>query len=134
MSRKSRSPRVYLARAGGLLSVSHPDHNLIRVQRRLKRSAEKSQRYPLWRVCLGQVYKNNPTLRILVENQGRLAYGQNINKERKGGIPGWLSSLVLPSARGVILGSRDRVPRRAPRMEPASPSAWASASLSVFLS
>uniref|UniRef100_A0A8P0TV24 Beta-galactosidase n=1 Tax=Canis lupus familiaris TaxID=9615 RepID=A0A8P0TV24_CANLF len=30
------------------------------------------------------VYKNNPTLRILVENQGRLAYGQNINKERKG--------------------------------------------------
>nr|XP_055161549.1 beta-galactosidase-1-like protein 2 isoform X2 [Nyctereutes procyonoides]XP_055161550.1 beta-galactosidase-1-like protein 2 isoform X2 [Nyctereutes procyonoides] len=30
------------------------------------------------------VYKNNPTLRILVENQGRLAYGQDINKERKG--------------------------------------------------
>uniref|UniRef100_A0A8C0K3W2 Beta-galactosidase-1-like protein 2 n=1 Tax=Canis lupus dingo TaxID=286419 RepID=A0A8C0K3W2_CANLU len=45
---------------------------------------DRGQRYPLWRVCLGQVYKNNPTLRILVENQGRLAYGQNINKERKG--------------------------------------------------
>uniref|UniRef100_A0A8C7BQ45 Beta-galactosidase n=1 Tax=Neovison vison TaxID=452646 RepID=A0A8C7BQ45_NEOVI len=30
------------------------------------------------------VYNNNPTLRILVENQGRLAYGQDINKERKG--------------------------------------------------
>nr|XP_045750622.1 beta-galactosidase-1-like protein 2 [Mirounga angustirostris] len=30
------------------------------------------------------VYKDNPTLRILVENQGRLAYGQDINKERKG--------------------------------------------------
>ncbi|KAF3823757.1 hypothetical protein GH733_007225, partial [Mirounga leonina] len=30
------------------------------------------------------VYKGNPTLRILVENQGRLAYGQDINKERKG--------------------------------------------------
>ncbi|CAK7319075.1 Beta-galactosidase-1-like protein 2 [Vulpes lagopus] len=29
------------------------------------------------------VYKNNPMLRILVENQGRLAYGQDINKERK---------------------------------------------------
>uniref|UniRef100_A0A8C7C4D8 Beta-galactosidase n=1 Tax=Neovison vison TaxID=452646 RepID=A0A8C7C4D8_NEOVI len=32
----------------------------------------------------GWVYNNNPTLRILVENQGRLAYGQDINKERKG--------------------------------------------------
>uniref|UniRef100_M3YD52 Beta-galactosidase-1-like protein 2 n=1 Tax=Mustela putorius furo TaxID=9669 RepID=M3YD52_MUSPF len=30
------------------------------------------------------VYNDNPTLRILVENQGRLAYGQDINKERKG--------------------------------------------------
>ncbi|KAF0880752.1 GLBL2 protein, partial [Crocuta crocuta] len=29
-----------------------------------------------------------PTLRILVENQGRLAYGQDINKERKGLIGG----------------------------------------------
>ncbi|XP_039109714.1 LOW QUALITY PROTEIN: beta-galactosidase-1-like protein 2 [Hyaena hyaena] len=29
-------------------------------------------------------YKDIPTLRILVENQGLLAYGQNINKERKG--------------------------------------------------
>ncbi|GAB5577268.1 beta-galactosidase-1-like protein 2 [Prionailurus iriomotensis] len=29
-------------------------------------------------------YKDIPTLRILVENQGRLAYGQDISKERKG--------------------------------------------------
>ncbi|XP_049496817.1 beta-galactosidase-1-like protein 2 [Panthera uncia] len=29
-------------------------------------------------------YKDIPTLRILVENQGRLAYGKDINKERKG--------------------------------------------------
>ena len=29
----------------------------------------------------------------------------------------------LPSAQGVILGTRDRVPRRDPCMEPASPSA-----------
>ena len=36
----------------------------------------------------------------------------------------------LPSAQGVAPGSRDRVPRRAPCMEPASPSACASASLS----
>ena len=47
------------------------------------------------------------------------------------GQPGWLSGLAPRLARGVILGSRDRVPRRAPCMEPASPSACVSASLSV---
>ncbi|KAM9221003.1 beta-galactosidase-1-like protein 2 [Dugong dugon] len=39
---------------------------------------------PLWPICLGQSYRNYWTLSILVENQGRIAYGQNINKERKG--------------------------------------------------
>ena len=39
----------------------------------------------------------------------------------------------LPSAQGVVPGSRDRVPRRAPRREPASPSACVSAPLSVSL-
>ena len=38
----------------------------------------------------------------------------------------------LPLAQVVILGSRDRVPRRAPREEPASPSACVSASLSLI--
>ena len=33
----------------------------------------------------------------------------------------------LPSAQGVILESQDRVPHRAPCMEPASPSACVSA-------
>ena len=37
----------------------------------------------------------------------------------------------LPLAQGVILGSRDRVPHQAPCMEPASPSACVSASLSL---
>ena len=37
----------------------------------------------------------------------------------------------LPWAQGVILGSWDRVPHRAPCREPASPSAWVSASLCV---
>ena len=37
----------------------------------------------------------------------------------------------LPSAQGMILGSRNRVPHRAPCMEPASPSACVSASLSL---
>ena len=40
----------------------------------------------------------------------------------------------LPSTQGVILESRDRVPHRAPYMEPASLSAYVSASLSVSLS
>ena len=39
----------------------------------------------------------------------------------------------LPLAQGTILGSLDRVPRRAPRVEPASPSACVYASLSVYV-
>ena len=49
------------------------------------------------------------------------------------GQPGWLSGLALPSAQGLILETRDRVPRWVPCMEPASPSACVSASLSVSL-
>ena len=40
----------------------------------------------------------------------------------------------LPSARGVTPGSQDRVPRWDPCMEPASPSACVSASLSLCVS
>ena len=36
------------------------------------------------------------------------------------GQPRWLSSLALPSAQGLILKTRDRVPGRAPCMEPVS--------------
>ena len=43
-----------------------------------------------------------------------------------------LSSLVPPSAQGLILETRDRVPRQAPCMGPTSPSASLSF-LSVFL-
>ena len=39
----------------------------------------------------------------------------------------------LPLAQGMILESQDRVPHRASCMEPASPSACVSASLSVSL-
>ena len=45
------------------------------------------------------------------------------------GQPGGLSGLAPPSAQGVILGSRDRVPRRAPCVEPASLSACVPVSL-----
>ena len=37
----------------------------------------------------------------------------------------------LPSAQGMILESWDQVPHRVPCMEPASPSAYVSASLSL---
>ena len=37
----------------------------------------------------------------------------------------------LPLAQGVILETRDRIPRQAPCMEPASPSTCVSASLSL---
>ena len=43
------------------------------------------------------------------------------------GQPGWLSGLVPPSVQGLILETQDQVPRRAPCMEPASPSACVSA-------
>ena len=49
------------------------------------------------------------------------------------GWPQWLSSLVPPSAQGMILEVQDRVPCQAPCMEPASLSACVSASLSLSL-
>ena len=58
--------------------------------------------------------------------------GGNLNTHL--GQPGWLSGLVSPSAQGVILETRDGVPRRAPCTEPASPSASIYASLSLSLS
>ena len=48
--------------------------------------------------------------------------------------PRWRSGLAPPAAQGVILETLDRVPRQAPCMEPASPSACVSASLSLSLS
>ena len=50
------------------------------------------------------------------------------------GPPQWLSSLVPPSAQGVILETWNRVPRQAPCMEPASPSACVSASFPLHVS
>ena len=70
---------------------------------------------------------------------GNLGKNYSSSLESKGSVdaelvllrqPGWLSGLVLPSAQGVILETWDRVLRWAPCMEPASPSACASASLS----
>ena len=46
----------------------------------------------------------------------------------------WVAQqFMLPSAQGVILETQDPVPHRARCMEPASPSAWVSASLSVSI-
>ena len=50
-----------------------------------------------------------------------------------GGHLGGLAVEHLPLAQGVILGSWGRVSHQAPHREPASPSAWVSASLSASL-
>ena len=49
------------------------------------------------------------------------------------GSPGGAAVWRLPLAQGAILESRDRVPRQAPSMEPASPSSFVSASLSIYV-
>ena len=56
-----------------------------------------------------------------------------ILKEIKLGHLGGSAVEHLPSAQGVILESWDQVPHPAPCMEPASPSACVSASLSLIL-
>ena len=55
----------------------------------------------------------------------------NAFKQEEWGHQGGSMVEHLPSAQGVIPGSWDRVPRQAPCMEPASPSACVSASLSL---
>ena len=55
------------------------------------------------------------------------------HKNNHCGQPGWLSSLALPLAQGMVLETRDPVPCQAPCMEPASPSACVSSSLSLSL-
>ena len=55
-------------------------------------------------------------------------------KKENIGQPRLHSCLVPPATQGVILETRDRVPRQAPCMEPASPSACVSASLSLSVS
>ena len=52
-------------------------------------------------------------------------------KNYKTGQPWWCSGLAPPAAPGVILETQDRVPHRAPCLEPASPSAYISAFLSL---
>ena len=67
-------------------------------------------------------------------NDNHTATTINAYRRESGGQPGWLSGLVSPSAQGMILETQDQVPRRAPCMEPASPSARVSASLSLCFS
>ena len=50
------------------------------------------------------------------------------------GQPRWLSGLVMPTAQGVILESRDQVLLQALCMEPATPSACVFASLFLPMS
>ena len=60
-----------------------------------------------------------------------IACKDDIHLKKSLGRPRWLSSLVPPLAQGMIRGTRGWVPCGAPCMEPASPSAFVSASLTL---
>ena len=64
----------------------------------------------------------------------KVVHCANIFKKMNWRVAGWLSGLALPSTHGLILETRDRVPRQAPCMEPASPSSCVSASLTLSMS
>ena len=64
---------------------------------------------------------------------GEGVHTQRFIEKNLSGQPRLLSGLVPPSAQGVILDTGDGVPSRDPCMEPASPSACVSASLSFSL-
>ena len=68
--------------------------------------------------------------------QGTVSKHEAQDRSDNLGTPGGSAIKRLPSAQGVTLGSRDQVLRRAPCMEPASPSACvcSSPSLSVCVS
>ena len=68
------------------------------------------------------------------EEGEKLAFPLRGSRVAAWGQPRWLSGLAPPSAQGVILETRDRVPRQAPCMDPVSSSACVSASLSLSLS
>ena len=75
--------------------------------------------------------KKTPLLRVKQEASGEIDFHwfNNISWESLGGSVVW----CLPPAQGVVLESWDRVPRRAPCVEPVSPSVCVSASLSLCL-
>ena len=58
---------------------------------------------------------------------------KNVVQQSKTRQPEWLSGLAPPSAQGLILETRDQVWCQAPCMEPASPSAYVTDSLSLSL-
>ena len=75
-----------------------------------------------------KIIPQNKTTNVQISAQS------NSNKRTwEWGRPGGSAVERLPSAQGVILQSWDRVPFRAPCMEPASPSACVCLSLSVPL-
>ena len=76
-----------------------------------------------------------PRIRPWAEGSAKLLSRPGCPKKKlKIGQPGWLSGLAPPSAQGVILETQDPVPRWAPCVGPASPSACVSAPLSLSLS
>ena len=76
-----------------------------------------------YRLCITMIHSN------LTSNIFKQIIS-SLYEKPKTGQPRWLGGLALPSAQGVILETRDWVPRWVPCAEPASPSACVSASLS----
>ena len=73
------------------------------------------------------------TMSSMLINQPDALNDLLLNKNTKLGHRGGSAVERLPLAQGVILECRDRVPHWSPCMEPASPSAYVSASLSESL-
>ena len=97
-----------------------------------KASQNASEKMPLELMCLKLVYMKD----IKTKTKNPLNYQARLKRVKNFVVEGHLGGSAvehLPSAQGVILESWDQVPHRAPCMEPASPSAYVSASLCVSL-
>ena len=80
-------------------------------------------------------YPHGPSSYVttLHDHENLVAVGVLGFKKESSGSLGGAAVWCLPLAQGAILETRDRIPRQAPCMEPASPSACVSASLSLSL-
>ena len=77
------------------------------------------------------IHRHNPNPPLKPNANLTLKQDLTVIKTKGGGSLGGAAVWRLPLARGTILEAWDRIPRRAPCMEPASPSACVSASLSL---
>ena len=99
---------------------------LLRYPYYLEQSTDLKQSLSKHQQCFSQNWNN---LKICMEPQKTPKSQNNVEKEKQGCL-GALAVEHLPSAQGLIPESWHRVPHQGPCTEPASPSAYVSASLS----